>query len=69
MSSLLPGVNSLLNPKSAILMFMLASSSRFSAYGVRGGGREGGREEGGGRGVVERERNNRAHIESSTVRR
>lgn len=30
-SSLLPGVNSLLNPKSAILMFMLESSSRFSA--------------------------------------
>ena len=34
-SSLLPGVNSLLNPKSAILMFMLESSSRFSAYGKR----------------------------------
>ena len=31
-SSLLPGVNSLLKPKSAILMFMLASRSRFSAW-------------------------------------
>ena len=30
-SSLLPGVNSLLKPKSAILMFILASSRRFSA--------------------------------------
>ncbi|TNN47445.1 hypothetical protein EYF80_042330 [Liparis tanakae] len=30
-SSLLPSVNSLLKPKSAILMFMSASSSRFSA--------------------------------------
>lgn len=32
-SSLLPIVNSLLKPKSAILMFMSASSSRFSAWG------------------------------------
>ena len=31
MSSLLPGVNSLLNPKSAILMHMVASNNRFSA--------------------------------------
>jgi len=30
-SSLLPNVNSLLNPKSAIFMFRSASSSKFSA--------------------------------------
>lgn len=40
-SSFEPRVNSLLKPKSAILMLASASSKRFSAW--RGGGAEGGR--------------------------